>query len=226
MRDAEELHDALLTLGVLPEESPWAATWAEWFASLVADDRAARLRTPEGAVFWVGRSGRRSRGAAYPDARFEPAVAAKGDAPDEEEAVAALVRGRAECSGPFTVGDMAGWLSLRESGVAIALARLEGEGMLLRGRFTPGRAVEEMCDRRILARIHRATISRLRREIEPVPVALFLRFLFRWQHVDPGLGCRGTGGCWRSSTSYRGTRRRRARGRRSSCPLGWRTTTR
>ena len=194
VRDAEELHDALLTLGVLPEDSPWAATWGEWFASLVADDRASRLRTPEGAVFWVAAERAALAGAAYPDARFEPAVAAKGDAPDEEEAVAALVRGRAECSGPFTVGDMAGWLSLRESAVDIALARLEGEGMLLRGRFTPGRAVEEMCDRRILARIHRATISRLRREIEPVPVALFLRFLFRWQHVDPRSRLQGDGG--------------------------------
>ena len=162
--------------------------------SLVADDRAARLRTSKGAVFWVAAERAALANAAYPDAPFEPPLPVGGDAPDEEEAVAALVRGRAECSGPFTVGEMAGWLSLRESAVDIALARLEGEGMLLRGRFTPGRTVEEMCDRRILARIHRATIARLRREIEPVPVALFLRFLFRWQHVDPKARLQGDGG--------------------------------
>ncbi len=166
--------------------------------------RGAGGRRPGGAashgggrrVLGGGGEGRLA-GAVYPDARFEPPVSIGGDAPPEEEAVAALVRGRAECSGPFTLGQMAGWLALRESAVATALARLEGEGMLLRGQFTPGTDAEEMCDRRILARIHRATIARLRREIEPAPVALFLRFLFRWQHVHPnvppgrGLGAAG-----------------------------------
>jgi ATP-dependent Lhr-like helicase len=41
------------------------------------------------------------------------------------------------------------------------------------------------CDRRLLARIHRYTLDRLRREIEPVTAAQFLRFLACWQHVDP-----------------------------------------
>ena len=41
------------------------------------------------------------------------------------------------------------------------------------------------CDRRLLARIHRYTLDRLRREIEPVTASQFLRFLACWQHVDP-----------------------------------------
>ncbi len=49
----------------------------------------------------------------------------------------------------------------------------------MRGRFTPGAAVEEWCERRLLARIHRYTIKRLRAEIEPVAARDFLRFLFR-----------------------------------------------
>jgi ATP-dependent Lhr-like helicase len=57
--------------------------------------------------------------------------------------------------------------------------------MLLRGRFTGAHAEEEFCDRRLLARIHRATIGRLRREIEPVTPAAFLRFLVSWQHAGP-----------------------------------------
>src|SRR5262249_49170326 len=40
------------------------------------------------------------------------------------------------------------------------------------------------CERRLLARIHRYTIDTLRREIEPVSAADFLRFLARWQHAD------------------------------------------
>ena len=42
----------------------------------------------------------------------------------------------------------------------------------------------EWCDRRLLARIHRYTVDRLRREIEPVSGADFMRFLFAWQHVS------------------------------------------
>ena len=53
---------------------------------------------------------------------------------------------------------------------------------------------EELCDRRILARIHSATISRLRKEIEPVPAADFIKFLLRWQHVEVGKQLTGEGG--------------------------------
>jgi ATP-dependent Lhr-like helicase len=43
----------------------------------------------------------------------------------------------------------------------------------------------QWCDRRLLARIHRATLDRLRKEIEPVTAAEYMRLLFAWQHADP-----------------------------------------
>src|SRR5712664_2681893 len=66
------------------------------------------------------------------------------------------------------------------------LLRLEGQGRILRGRFTPGTSELEWCDRRLLARIHRYTLNRLRSEIEPVTAADFIRFLLHWQHVAVG----------------------------------------
>ncbi len=63
------------------------------------------------------------------------------------------------------------------------LLMLEGQGRILRGRFTPGTPEMEWCDRRLLARIHRYTLGRLRAEIEPVSAAEYLRFLAHWQHV-------------------------------------------
>src|SRR5207302_11258411 len=64
-----------------------------------------------------------------------------------------------------------------------AFPTLESQGRILRGRFTPGTPEIEWCDRRLLARIHRYTLSRLRAEIEPVSAADYLRFLTHWQHV-------------------------------------------
>ncbi|MFI4888753.1 MAG: ATP-dependent DNA helicase, partial [Burkholderiales bacterium] len=46
--------------------------------------------------------------------------------------------------------------------------------------------VTEWCERHLLARIHRYTVKRLRREIEPVEPRDFMRFLFEWQRVAPG----------------------------------------
>ena len=73
---------------------------------------------------------------------------------------------------------------------------MEAGGAILRGRFTDSAAGEtEWCDRRLLARIHRLTLGTLRKQIEPVTPAEFMRWLLRWQHVAPGtqlLGERGT----------------------------------
>jgi len=65
---------------------------------------------------------------------------------------------------------------------------------VLRGWFSPGGIEEEWCDRRILARIHRATLQRLRAEIQPVTIADFMRFLFEWQHLTPSSRVSGIDG--------------------------------
>ena len=135
--------------------------------------------------------------AAFPDVAFEPeprAVRGAGDPPTSDEAELVLVRGRVESIGPFTPTALADALGMSRSAVDIALASLEGTGNILRGRFTPGCQEMEFCDRRILARIHRDTIGRLRREVEPVSAAAFVRFLARWQHVDDGYRLRGEDG--------------------------------
>src|SRR6266436_4410679 len=74
------------------------------------------------------------------------------------------------------------------------LLKLEGQGRILRGRFTPGTSELEWCDRRLLARIHRYTLNRLRSEIEPVTAADFTRFLLHWQHVAVGEQLKGAEG--------------------------------
>jgi ATP-dependent Lhr-like helicase len=97
-----------------------------------------------------------------------------------------MVRGHLEHRGPSTVAELAEATGLSEGDVAIAVARLEGEGFAFRGHFTSADGPEEFCARRLLARIHHYTQARLRREIEPVTARDFMRFLLRWQHVAPG----------------------------------------
>ena len=63
---------------------------------------------------------------------------------------------------------------------AVLLA-LEGQGRILRGRFSSTEL--QWCDRRLLARIHRYTLNKLRAEIEPVSAIDFMRFLLHWQHA-------------------------------------------
>ena len=69
--------------------------------------------------------------------------------------------------------------------IETALLKLESEGFVIRGRFTPGSTETEWSARRLLARIHSYTLNRLRQEIEPVSSADFIRFLLAWQKVAP-----------------------------------------
>src|SRR5439155_10020648 len=111
-----------------------------------------------------------------------------------EEAVRELVRGRLEVVGPTTAEGVARARGVPVGDVDFALGALEHAGFVLRGRFAPGVADLEWCERRLLARIHRYTLDRLRKEIEPVTVADFMRFLLRWQRVAEDARAEGAEG--------------------------------
>ena len=165
VRDADELHDALLTLVVLPPVQEWQA----WYDELAAESRVATLRANERS-FWV--------------AAERSELAHRSLELAQEDAFADVLRGWLESSGPLTIGEMLETFGVDRTVVETALLRLETEGQLLRGRFRSSEE-EEWCNRRVLARIHRRTIGQLRREIEPVTASEYHRFLHRWQHVAP-----------------------------------------
>src|SRR5207302_443351 len=93
--------------------------------------------------------------------------------------------------GPITQGSLSSALGIEPNDIASALVALETEGFAMRGRFTPGAAADEWCERRLLARIHHYTVKRLRAEIEPVAARDFLRFLPAWQRVSPATRMEG-----------------------------------
>ncbi|HET9270804.1 MAG TPA: hypothetical protein VFO31_21650, partial [Vicinamibacterales bacterium] len=182
-RDADELHDALMTCGVLtPGEL--ASFDASWLATLVTSGRAvlvsggrlaiATERLPE----W-----RAVHPACVSEAAVEIPAGRAARSWSSADALTELVRSRLTISGPATADAMARLLGVTASAIDEALLALESEGVVLRGAFTGARETE-WCDRALLARIHRYTLSRLRAEIEPVTPADFMRFLFKWQRVD------------------------------------------
>ena len=192
-RDAEELHDLLLELVVLRPDPPYES----WFRALAETGRAATALTSTGPL-WLAAEQRPRVAALFPHARIEPDVRVPAGIPvtaDEEDARVSAVRGHLARLGPCTVADLAARTGLAETSIPAPLARLEAEGFVLRGRFDPARAdTEEFCERRLLARVHRYTTERLRREIEPVTAQDLVRFLLRWQHVAPDTQLEGRQG--------------------------------
>ena len=189
VRSADEMHEALMGLGCIAEkEAASHVGWPEWLDALAHAGRATRMRIAEEDALWLPVERLACLRAIHSDALYEPRLQPpKGldDVWTREDAIVETVRARLTGFGPSTVAAIARPLALAASAAAAALVRLEGEGYAMRGRFTPGAAQEEWCERHLLARIHRYTIRRLRREIEPVERADFMRFLFEWQRAAP-----------------------------------------
>ena len=208
VRDADELHDALLSLVAIPPNEEWRAFYDE----LVAQRRATTLQF-DARAFWVCAERLELAERIYPEAVILPsidAVASSRRSPETiEGAFAELLRGWLETLGPATLMELQEQFARPRETIEIALGQLQSEGQILPGHFRStgctsaaetrmgesGRSQEdEWCNRRLLARIHRLTLGKLRREIEPVSSAEFMRFLVRWQHIAQGTRLHGIDG--------------------------------
>jgi len=208
--NADELHDALMQLGIVTAAEGKENGWKQLFEELIADRRATVLRPAQvnnlrhGAL-WIAAERLNQLRAIHPQGSMTPAITAPASYANEswtfEEALVEILRGRLDGLGPVTVTKLAASFSLTANQIETALIKLESEGFAMQGRFTPEiggdagepqagmpalqSALSEWCSRRLLARIHSYTLNRLRKEIEPVSASDFLRFLFVWQKVAP-----------------------------------------
>ncbi|MEO6234923.1 MAG: DEAD/DEAH box helicase [Thermomonas sp.] len=192
-RDVDEMHEALMGAGVLMQGEAEASGWSELLQSLAQDQRATTLQV-DGIDMWVTAERLPQLQAVHPDASMQAVIdvpASYAQAWTREDALRELVRARLGAMGPVPAAAIAAVFATPVSDVEVALLALEQEGYVMRGRFSPGASQDEWCERHLLARIHRNTIGKLRREIEPVEVRDYVRFLCDWQRVSPGT--RGSG---------------------------------
>jgi len=186
-RSADEVHEALMTLGAITAAEARAdAHWDAALATLAKSGRATQMVSGE-TILWVAAERLASMRQLYPQATPRPPIASpqgyEAGFETVEEALRELLRARLGGLGPVTVDELVGQLGLPRGEIEFALAALQTEGTVFQGHVTPGLAAVEWCERHLLARIHRYTLKRLRREIEPVEPRDFVRFLFEWQHV-------------------------------------------
>ncbi|HEU4669144.1 MAG TPA: DEAD/DEAH box helicase, partial [Dyella sp.] len=199
VRSADEMHEALDALGGLTAAEIAQHGWSAWIDALEADGRATQF-IPADTAPSPRRGEGRGEGptsqktkteaahhihttaeklplwlALHPHASVEPAVtvpAAFAQPWTRDDALRELVRGRLLGTGPVTVAALADALAVNPPDIDQALLRLQTEGYVIQGRFTPqaqaAEAPMEWCERHLLVRIHRYTLGRLRREIEPV----------------------------------------------------------
>ena len=196
-RDADELHDALLTHAFLTSDEA-LQIGRRLFRELID---ARRVVFVEDLRLYVAVERLPEIAAVVPAdgsvaALFDPACtplpwndglvvpASRRRVWPRDEALVEILRGRVALAGPVLAEDLARPLGIDAAAVNTALETLEAQGVVLRGRFRPGAATTEWCERSLLSRIHRYTLNRLRAEIEPVSPADYMTFLFDWQHVS------------------------------------------
>ncbi|QJI31291.1 DEAD/DEAH box helicase [Pseudomonas sp. ADAK18] len=185
----DEMHEALMSLACIADAEV-TPQWNEWLQSLADSGRASRLQISAGQAVWVALERLSCWQAIYPNDL--PLLPGFDEPWTFDEAMVEVLRARLGGFGPLTLIEIAAPLALPVAAVTQALAQLEREGYVLRGRFSPGAREEQWCERHLLARIHRYTVKRLRREIEPVALQDFMRFLFDWQHLSEGTRGQGS----------------------------------
>ncbi len=187
--------------GGCPQVSLSGGGWQGYFERLCEQGRALRAERA-GLIYWVAAERATTFSLLFPDAEFDHQVPEiQTTSPSSDDALLALVTGWMSHLGPATASQLGALLGLPASEIDKALLRMEASGALLRGQFTDTRSRAgapapheqelEWCERRLLARIHRLTVATLRKQIEPVTAAQFMRWLLRWQHVAAGAQVQG-----------------------------------
>ena len=172
-RDPDALHDLLLRRGDLAADE-----LDESLAGRLEEERrAVRIRVAGAERLIAAEDAGRYRDAvgAMPPSGLPDVYLEGGDDP-----LGWILRRFARGRGPFTTQEAADRFGIEPERMETLLAELD----LVRGELRPGGSEREWCDPDVLRRLRRASLARLRKEVEPVDPGALGRFLPAWQGVD------------------------------------------
>ena len=208
IRDEHELHDLLHSLIVLPLSFIDTEEARHWPTFYERHSHTGRGQTIDcaGTPCWIAIERLPQINALYPSPKdvvilrvakdpctfsAEPQISKPSVTVEvtKETAAKLCVQGWLQILGPTTARSFANRLNLDPSSIFQAFLAMEMQGLLMRGAFEHPATTEdhdiEWCERRILQRIHRRTMSTLRKQIEAVSPAVYMRWLLNWQHLAP-----------------------------------------
>jgi ATP-dependent helicase Lhr and Lhr-like helicase len=204
IRDEHEFHDLLCALIIVPVEvtdSPHASGWDLFFSRLESSGRAAVVSVEDSGnirEYLVAAERVEYLRLLWPQLQLARGMPAQPSATlTEAEIIRRAVQGWLGILGPVTSAELASALGLDAASVFQAMLQMEMAGTALRGIFeypldgegkSPADILNEhvqWCERRLLQRIHKRTLNTLRKQIEPVAPAMYMRWVLRWQHLAP-----------------------------------------
>ena len=190
VRDEHELHDLLCSLVVVPAEFSEQAEWPNGLSKRLWRAVARLLLRWMGRGYFVAAERVEEVRLLWPAAVIAADVARIPAAlTSAEDVLRKAVQGWMAVLGPVTSRGLGARLGADGTEVWKQMLRLEMAGTILRGSFeaAPGAAVAdedvEWCERRLLQRIHKLTLHSLRKQVEPVTPAVYMRFALEWQHL-------------------------------------------
>ena len=198
-RTPDELHDGLMILGFMTETEIHQGTssadsqfmdfgWQHLIKDLLAQNRITLLETLQGEKLWVSAERLPEFLTLLPQATYTPSIPlienTISHTHDQQQCLVEILRSRLEGLGPVTATQLGAPLGLPVQQINAAILALEQEGYVIQGPFTHTTEDVEWCERALLARIHRYTVKKLRKEIEAVSPVDYMRFLFTWHRID------------------------------------------
>ncbi len=195
VRDEHEFHDLLCSLGVIPEGMLTDSRTRHWglFLERLAQHGRATVGESDRIEYAVAAERIEVVRLLWPEMKFARELAAPVEKKElvREEVLRKIVLGWLGILGPVTARSLGERIGLAASEMWKAMLMLEANGTILRGVFEAngtGTVTDEdveWCERRLLQRIHKRTLGALRKQIEPVAPAVYMRWLLQWQHVAP-----------------------------------------
>ncbi len=195
VRDEHEFHDLMCSLGVVPAAMLADAKTRDWglyFERLEQQGRAT-VGESDGVEYAVAAERKEWVRLLWPGMKFARELVAPDDKKElvREEILRKIALGWLGLLGPVTARSLGERVGLPASEIWKAMLMLEASGAILRGVFEVSATAAvtdedvEWCERRLLQRIHKRTLGALRKQIEPVTPAVYMRWLLQWQHVAP-----------------------------------------